>query len=593
MSVDKVKPLKFETDEHGTQNDEWWAELNPNEDYVATKGVAFENSDNHRIETRDNEIAFVDPVNGVVKLQEINSAKWATGAGYLKPLTDGQNVRLYHTDGVQHVILSRTAGNFSITVAGDDAQAFYKNSKKEVSQLGGTSENEWWVVSDSSDGQLAKIRANGTAEINCHTTFEGNVKIKTDSTYAIGEVAIRPTVLFVDRINVNNGSLPDDATRAINLKMAGAGVTGSYKDMDLSGPTGYANYNDIHVDGTSGSAGANAIRNMMYIDTGTYDAGSFVGVYSYINDATDSACSVYGSFNYLYRSASEANTTYGTYNYVNGNANMKEGYGGYFRAINSSANYGIYAEGRTAAVMAKGNIRFSVDSSYHVGQKTVRPKVVWSDRINLNNNGTLNDSAGYLANMKLTGSAGFVTSPRGINLVVDATANALPNKSYGFNISVTNKSQGFFNNAGGAYNNIVCTNNKNASASGPIEIYGLIARAYGQDSNWNSFLKSWAVGLKGYVSSTSDSAYAYGGHFLVESGVDAQEEAAILAENENGGYAVLVKKSGSIQMHINDDGSVKPASIADASAPNDSIYYSTTQSKLVYKDSGGTVNNLY
>jgi hypothetical protein len=37
----------------------------------------------------------------------------------------------------------------------------------------------------------------------------------------------------------------------------------------------------------------------------------------------------------------------------------------------------------------------------------------------------------------------------------------------------------------------------------------------------------------------------------------------------------------------------RPKSSADASAPNNSIYYSTTASKLVYKDSGGTVNNLY
>lgn len=38
---------------------------------------------------------------------------------------------------------------------------------------------------------------------------------------------------------------------------------------------------------------------------------------------------------------------------------------------------------------------------------------------------------------------------------------------------------------------------------------------------------------------------------------------------------------------------IEPASMADASAPNNSIYYSTTANKLVYKDSGGTVNNLY
>lgn len=44
---------------------------------------------------------------------------------------------------------------------------------------------------------------------------------------------------------------------------------------------------------------------------------------------------------------------------------------------------------------------------------------------------------------------------------------------------------------------------------------------------------------------------------------------------------------------IRNNGTIKPASLADASAENDSIYYSTDQSKLVYKDSGGTVNDLY
>lgn len=36
-----------------------------------------------------------------------------------------------------------------------------------------------------------------------------------------------------------------------------------------------------------------------------------------------------------------------------------------------------------------------------------------------------------------------------------------------------------------------------------------------------------------------------------------------------------------------------PASFSDTDTPNNSIYYSATQSKLVYKDSGGTINNLY
>ena len=46
-------------------------------------------------------------------------------------------------------------------------------------------------------------------------------------------------------------------------------------------------------------------------------------------------------------------------------------------------------------------------------------------------------------------------------------------------------------------------------------------------------------------------------------------------------------------MEVRGDGTIKPASLADASASNNSIYYSTTQSKLVYKDSGGSVNDLY
>lgn len=45
--------------------------------------------------------------------------------------------------------------------------------------------------------------------------------------------------------------------------------------------------------------------------------------------------------------------------------------------------------------------------------------------------------------------------------------------------------------------------------------------------------------------------------------------------------------------YIREDGSLEPVSLADADAQNNSIYYSTDQSKLVFKDSGGVVNDLY
>lgn len=50
--------------------------------------------------------------------------------------------------------------------------------------------------------------------------------------------------------------------------------------------------------------------------------------------------------------------------------------------------------------------------------------------------------------------------------------------------------------------------------------------------------------------------------------------------------ALDVKNLGAVQ-------EITPISQADADASNNTIYYSTTASKLVYKDSGGTVHNLY
>ena len=41
------------------------------------------------------------------------------------------------------------------------------------------------------------------------------------------------------------------------------------------------------------------------------------------------------------------------------------------------------------------------------------------------------------------------------------------------------------------------------------------------------------------------------------------------------------------------NGAYIPFSQADSAAPSNSMYYSTTQGKLVYKDSGGTVHDLY
>ena len=56
--------------------------------------------------------------------------------------------------------------------------------------------------------------------------------------------------------------------------------------------------------------------------------------------------------------------------------------------------------------------------------------------------------------------------------------------------------------------------------------------------------------------------------------------------------AKLPAVDGSLLTNVS-GGALKPATLADVDAPVGSIYYSSTAGKLVYKDAGGTVNNLY
>lgn len=50
MPIDKVKPLKLEDGTNGTEVDFSPTETNPSEDYIASKGLAFENQDNRKVD---------------------------------------------------------------------------------------------------------------------------------------------------------------------------------------------------------------------------------------------------------------------------------------------------------------------------------------------------------------------------------------------------------------------------------------------------------------------------------------------------------------------------------------------------------------
>jgi hypothetical protein len=72
-------------------------------------------------------------------------------------------------------------------------------------------------------------------------------------------------------------------------------------------------------------------------------------------------------------------------------------------------------------------------------------------------------------------------------------------------------------------------------------------------------------------------------------GISWANTGAVVFQNEtnaiigtNNGIPISVVGGGMRHVHL-----------ADGSAPVDTEYYSTTQSKLCYKDSGGTVHPLY
>ncbi len=55
----------------------------------------------------------------------------------------------------------------------------------------------------------------------------------------------------------------------------------------------------------------------------------------------------------------------------------------------------------------------------------------------------------------------------------------------------------------------------------------------------------------------------------------------------------VTNSSNTVLTAIKGNGAFQPVHLANAAAANDTIYFSTDANKLVYKDSGGVVNNLY
>lgn len=81
--VDKIKPLKIEDTTSGTEFDMVPTETNPSEDYVAAKGVAFENSDDTTIRGDSGVMKFQDSdVTTEVTLEDLLSGGDGASPGF-------------------------------------------------------------------------------------------------------------------------------------------------------------------------------------------------------------------------------------------------------------------------------------------------------------------------------------------------------------------------------------------------------------------------------------------------------------------------------------------------------------------------------
>jgi len=135
----------------------------------------------------------------------------------IKPKTDGDYIKLYHTDNTQYLTIRRESGSASITVGGNDAQALYFNVLKAIFQLGGTTTQEYHVISDGVDGTIMKITADHVIDIN-QSRFKNYIKevfFTTDYNGTKGDFKVK-TVGSSDQCRMTF-QIPEDFNSLVHL----------------------------------------------------------------------------------------------------------------------------------------------------------------------------------------------------------------------------------------------------------------------------------------------------------------------------------------------------------------------------------------
>jgi hypothetical protein len=223
--VDKVRPLGLEDLGEGSQEVPLPTELDPTEDYVSTKGVAFEELDTHLIDRSGSDIQFTDPTVGTKSVDDVQStvrvsANDTTPSTLLSKLAAGALITITETND---------GGNETITLgaqgAADEGKlkeiGFHDNSQPDVS------------ISSSSYSVLASFIYGGSTAVGAPTYMKailhtsatsGDIKIfdSTNAQTIATKNFTNSTKLIIDLGTLSN--IPTgEAIFEVQMKRTGGG----------------------------------------------------------------------------------------------------------------------------------------------------------------------------------------------------------------------------------------------------------------------------------------------------------------------------------------------------------------------------------
>lgn len=214
--------------------------------------------------------------------------------------------------------------------------------------------------------------------------------------------------------------------------------------------------------------------------------------------------------------------------------------------FSSGGGGGGMAIGDAVGSGTSGSVLF-VDSSGNLAQNNTQLK--WTDDVQLLVKTTNEAATGGALRLEFAGFNGTLTQ----GLTIRSTSATA---YYPYHIHLENAAYG----TGGT---ISCTNNHGVWLSvGSVPLLALSLYTATLAQFYVSLATQVGINVKLYASQTADAIQT-------------------------------MDSSSTVLFRVLAGGGVRFASMADSAAPNDSTYYSTTGSKLSYKDSGGTVHALY